>query len=228
MTLRLSIIRSALILAMASLCLGAFAGEKEEWAAAFQKRLDWWSLQPLGHASPPEVKDVAWAGEPVDRFVRAALDAAGLAPAAPAEPEVLLRRVVQVLTGLPPTSAQRERFLAGWQKDANAAYQKLVEETLASPHYGEHFARHWMDAVRYTDTYGYEWDNPVKGSWEYRDYLIRAFNGDLSFRQFVTEQLAGDLISEPRINRELGLNESLIGPVFYQLGEHRHGSSLMF
>lgn len=215
-------------LALLCLSLGASAGEKEDWAAAFQKRLDWWSLQPLRQTPPPAVKEAAWTREPVDRFVRAALEAAKLTPAAPAEPEVLLRRVVQVLTGLPPTPAQRERFLAEWQKDADAAYTRLLEQTLASPHFGEHFARHWMDAVRYTDTYGYEWDNPVKGSWEYRDYLIRAFNGDLGFGQFVTEQLAGDLLAEPRINHELGLNESLIGPVFYQLGEHRHGSSLMF
>jgi hypothetical protein len=85
-----------------------------------------------------------------------------------------------------------------------------------------------MDVVRYTDTYGYEWDIPAKGSWEYRDYLIRAFNEDLGFDQLLREQIAGDLLPEPRINRELGLIESLIAPMFYHLGEHRHGDSLSF
>ncbi len=82
--------------------------------------------------------------------------------------------------------------------------------------------------VRYTDTYGYEWDNPVKGSWEYRDYLIRAFNNNVGFDQMIREQIAGDLLPNPRINTEQGINESLIGPVFYNMGEHRHGSSLQF
>ncbi len=200
--------------------------EESEWAEAFQKRLDWWSLKPLHQTPPPVVNDAAWSREPVDRFIRAALDAAGLAPAVTAEPEVLLRRLSLVLTGLPPMPEQRKSFLEHWQRDASAAYEKRVDDLLASPHFGEHFARHWMDVARYTDTYGYEWDMPAKGAHEYRDYLIRVFNDDVSFRHFVTEQLAGDLLPEPRINRELGINESLIGPMFYHMGEHRHGSSL--
>ncbi len=202
--------------------------ESDEWAAAFQKRLNWWSLQPLAHSKPPRVKDAAWSREPVDRFLRAALNSSGLIPAKPAEPDVLLRRLTFVLTGLPPTPAQQARFLQRWTKNAASAYEKLVDELLASPHFGERFARQWMDVVRYTDTYGYEWDNPAKGSWEYRDYLIRAFNQDVGFDQLVREQLAGDLLPIPRLNRELGVNESLIGPMFYHFGEHRHGSSLMF
>lgn len=211
-----------------ALVAAASKAENNEWAEAFQKRLDWWSLKPLRQTQPPIVKDATWSREPVDRFIRAALDASELLPATTAEPEVLLRRLTLVLTGLPPTPVQREQFLQHWQRDAAAAYEKLVDDLLASPPYGEHFARHWMDVVRYTDTYGYEWDNPAKGSWEYRDYLIRAFNHDVSYKQFVTEQIAGDLLPEPRINHELGINESLIGPMFYHLGEHRHGSSLMF
>ena len=166
--------------------------------------------------------------DPVDRFIKAGLDAARLKPARTAEPEVLLRRLSFVLTGLPPTAELRDRFLTKRSRDEQKAYEKLVDELLASPHFGERFARHWMDVVRYTDTYGYEWDNPAKGSHEYRDYLIRAFNGDVPYDQFVREQLAGDLLPEPRINAELGINESLIGPMFYHMGEHRHGSSLAF
>lgn len=208
--------------------VAAAKAKDSEWAEAFQQRLDWWSLKPLRAEQPPVVPDAAWSREPVDRFIRAALDAAQLVPAATAEPEVLLRRMSLVLTGLPPAPEQRERFLASWKQDASAAGESLVDELLASPHFGEHFARHWMDVVRYTDTYGYEWDIPAKGSWEYRDYLIRAFNADIGFDQLLREQLAGDLLPAPRLNRELALNESLIGPMFYHLGEHRHGDSMSF
>ncbi len=201
--------------------------EDNEWAEAFRKRLDWWSLKPLGKARPPLVRDAAWSREPVDAFVRAALDAAKLAPAPAADPEALLRRVAQVLTGLPPTAEEARQFTQS-PHNTDKTYEALVDRLLASPHFGEHFARHWMDAVRYTDTYGYEWDIPAKGSWEYRDYLIRAFNGDVSYKQFLTEQIAGDLLAEPRIDRELAINESLIGPMFYHMGEHRHGNSLQF
>ena len=188
----------------------------DDWAAEFQKRLDWWSLKPLQNAEPPVVADAAWSREPVDRFVKASLDAAGLSPAPPAEAEVLRRRLAFVLTGLP----------LGETKDE--PYEITVDRLLASPHFGEHMARHWMDAVRYTDTYGYEWDAPAKGAHEYRDYLIRAFNGDVGFDQLVREQLAGDLIAEPRLDAAKQINESLIGPMFYHMGEHRHGSSLAF
>ena len=198
----------------------------EEWAAEFQKRLDWWSLKPPQKAEPPAVADAAWNRGPVDRFIRAGLDAAGLSPAPRADAEVLLRRLSFVLTGLPPTPEQHTRFLAASERDADAAYSALVDELPTSPHFGEHFARHWMDAVRYTDTYGYEWDVPAKGAYEYRDYLIRAFNGDVGFDQFLREQLAGDLLAQPRVDAALQINESLIGPMFYHLGEHRHGSSL--
>jgi hypothetical protein len=202
--------------------------ESGDWAAEFQKRLDWWSLKPLANPAPPDVNDERWASNPIDRFIHAGLEAANLQPAPVAEPEVLLRRLSLVLTGLPPTAAMREKFLNQCQQDASAAYAALVEELLESPHFGERFARHWMDAVRYTDTYGYEWDVPAKGAHEYRDYLIRAFNGDVGYDTFLREQLAGDLIDPPRVNTELGINESIIGPMFYHMGEHRHGSSLAY
>lgn len=189
----------------------------DTWDVEFHKRLDWWSLKPMRKVEPPKVDDVAWSKEPVDRFVRAALATAKLQPAASAEPGVLRRRLAFVLTGLPPSSAS-----------ASLSDEAYVDMLLQSPRFGEHFARHWMDVVRYTDTYGYEWDNPAKGAYEYRDYLIRAFNDDISFAQFLREQIAGDLLPRPRINTDSQTNESLIGPMFYHLGEHRHGSSLMF
>ena len=189
----------------------------DTWDAEFHKRLDWWSLRPMRKIEAPKVDDGAWSKEPVDRFVRAALFSAKLQPAPPAEPSVLRRRLSFVLTGLPPSAAS-----------ASLSDEAYVDMLLQSPRFGEHFARHWMDVVRYTDTYGYEWDNPAKGAYEYRDYLIRAFNDDISFAQFLREQIAGDLLPRPRINTASQTNESLIGPMFYHLGEHRHGSSLMF
>ncbi len=202
--------------------------ESNDWAEEFQKRLDWWSLKPLANPEPPVVVDERWSRSAVDRFIHAGLSAMDLQPAPVAEPDVLLRRLSFVLTGLPPTSAQRATFLQQWSVNSTTAYEALVEELLDSPHFGERFARHWMDAVRYTDTYGYEWDVPAKGAFEYRDYLIRAFNGDVGFDTFLREQLAGDLVNPPRVNPELGVNESIIGPMFYHLGEHRHGTSLAY
>lgn len=199
-----------------------------EWERVFRERLDWWSLQPRTNPALPELKDSRWSSEPLDRFIGATLEKSGLTPAPSAEPEVLLRRLSFVLTGLPPSPELRESFLQNSERDSAGAYAALVDELLASPHFGEHFARHWMDVVRYTDTYGYESDNPANGAYEYRDYLIRAFNQDIPFDQLIREQLAGDLLTTPRLDPLLALNESAIGPMFYHLGEHREGGSLMF
>ena len=193
----------------------------DAWEAEFQKRLDWWSLKPVRETEPPAVADPRWSREPVDRFIRAGLDAAGLAPAPSADEATLRRRLSFVLTGLPP-------LLFDEGGPPGESIEDFVDRLLASPHFGERFARHWMDVIRYTDTYGYEWDNPAKGSHEYRDYLIRAFNDDIGQDRLLREQLAGDLLTEPRIHPDTATNESLIGPMFYHLGEHRHGSSLMF
>ncbi len=202
--------------------------ETDDWAAEFQKRLDWWSLKPLANPQPPVVTDERWSQHSVDRFIRDGLAVANLQPAPAADPEVLMRRLSFVLTGLPPAPELRDRYLRQFENDEASAYEALVDELLDSPHFGERFARHWMDAARYTDTYGYEWDVPAKGAFEYRDYLIRAFNGDVGFDTFLREQIAGDLVNPPRVNTELGTNESIIGPMFYHLGEHRHGSSLAY
>lgn len=204
-----------------------YAKSNSEWEREFTKRLNWWSLQPLAREAPPAVSDADWSREPVDRFIRASLAKKGLRPAVQAGPETLLRRVSFVLTGLPPTPELRKNFMANWSVDPETAYSSLVDSLLSSPHFGEHFARHWMDVVRYTDTYGYEWDTVVKGAFEFRDYLIRAFNKDVSYSQLLTEQIAGDLLEKPRIDPESGLNESLIGPLFYHMGLHQAGDSLV-
>ncbi len=200
----------------------------DDWQQTFTDRLDWWSLKPMTRSSPPAVNDTLWPRDAIDSFILAGLEAAKLQPAPPAEPEILLRRLSLVLTGLPATLEKQDEFLRQWNEHPQFALTTLVDGLLSSPHFGEHMGRHWLDVVRYTDTYGYEWDNPAKGSWEYRDYVTRVFNQDVPYDQFVREQLAGDLLSDSRINYEEGINESLIGPMFYHMGEHRHGSSLAF
>lgn len=195
-----------------------------EWEAEFQRRLDWWSLRPVAEVAPPDVAS-DWPRDVVDRFVLSQLQQRQLQPAADADALSLLRRLSFVLTGLPPSTELVRTFPARFEKEPAAALEGVIDEFLKSPHFGERIARHWMDVVRYTDTYGYEWDNPAKGSWEYRDYLIRAFNSDVGFDQLIREQIAGDLRATPRINAASGLNESLIGPMFYHLGEHRHGDN---
>jgi hypothetical protein len=199
--------------------------ERAQWQTKLAERRRWWSLHPVARPDVPNAAGSDWASRPVDHFIFARLKDAGLTPAAPAEPRVLARRLAFVLTGLPPNSDELRAFLADSRPDA---YEHFVDKLLASPHFGEHWARHWMDVVRYGDTYGYEWDIPAKGAWRYRDYLVRAFNSDVPFDQLMREQLAGDLLREPRWNTAEQINESLIGTMFFQLGENRHGDSAMF
>ena len=193
----------------------------DAWEKVYAERLAWWSLQPLSRPSPPPAKNSAWARTDTDRFILAKLEAEGLLPAAEADPHTLARRLALVLTGLPPDPKLVAAFVAD---PSPAAYERLVEAILASPHYGEHQARHWMDVVHYSDTHGYEWDVPAKNAWMYRDYLVRAFNADLPYDRLVMEQIAGDLI-EPRVDAESGINEAIIGPMALRMGERRHGDS---
>lgn len=155
-----------------------------EWQALYEERLKWWSLQPLQTVAPPAVADAGWPRNEVDPFILAALEAKQLHPAPEAERRTLARRLSFALTGLPPDPKAVEAFVA--DGDPNA-YEALVDGFLASPHYGERWARHWMDVVHYADTHGYEWDVPAKDAWRYRDYLIDAFNEDLPYRQLILE-----------------------------------------
>lgn len=191
------------------------------WEDEFQRRLQWWSLQPVTSVQVPEVGDSDWPRNDVDRFVLAKLKAASLTAVVEAKRSTLVRRLSFALTGLPPTREIVERFS---HDDSDDAYDQLVTTLLDSPHFGERWARHWMDVVHYSDTHGYEWDVPAKNAWRYRDYLTRAFNDDVPYRRMILEQIAGDFL-EPRISAETGLNESLIGPMMLRLGERRHGDS---
>ena len=150
---------------------------------------DHWSFRPV-HAPPvPAVKDSAWVRTPIDAFILARLEAEGLRPAPPADKNTLLRRVYFDLIGLPPTPDEQKAFL----EDASPrAFEKVVDGLLARPEYGERWARHWLDVVRYADSNGYERDGAKPSAWRYRDYVIDALNKDKPYDRFVTEQLAGD------------------------------------
>lgn len=154
------------------------------------------------------MRDGAWVRTPVDRFILAKLEASGLHPSPRASRDVLARRLSFTLTGLPPSGSLRE-----------LPFEAQVERLLASPAFGEHWARHWMDVVRYADTYGSEHDYLNPHAWRYRDYLVRAFNEDLPYDRFVQEQLAGDLLEWPRINPALGINESLLATAYQRMTE---------
>lgn len=201
------------------------ASAQEVWKTQYHDRLDWWSLQPVIAPEIPNVRDMDWSDQAIDQFILSKLKEHDLRPTRQADKRTLVRRLKFALTGLPPTAHEVRSFV---EDKSATAYATLVDRLLDSPHFGERWARHWMDVVRYTDTYGYEWDMPAKGAWRYRDYLTRAFNNDVPFDQLVREQIAGDLLEKPRINTADQINESLIGPMFFQMGEKRHGDSSEF
>lgn len=159
-----------------------------------QKRF--WSFQPVTRPVPPPVKNAAWVRTPIDRFVLARLEARGLAPAPPADKRTLIRRATFDLTGLPPAPAETDAFLRDKSPDA---FAKVVDRLLASPRYGECWARHWLDVARYADTKGYVFgeDRSYPDAYTYRDWVIHAFNADLPYDQFVKQQIAADRLPRP-------------------------------
>ncbi|MDG3006388.1 PSD1 and planctomycete cytochrome C domain-containing protein [Paludisphaera mucosa] len=187
----------------------------------FERRAKFWSFQPIREVAPPTVEGVhaAWARSPIDRFLIAAMAGRGLEPAGEADRRTLIRRLTYDLIGLPPTPEEIASFVAD---DAPDAYERLVEKLLADPRYGERWGRHWLDLVRFAETAGHEFDYELLNAWRYRDYVVRAFNLDLPYDQFVVEQVAGDLLPTPRRNPADGSNESVRGTGFYWLGEGVH------
>jgi len=178
-----------------------------------------WAFIPPAPSELPEIKNVAADAHPIDRFIRSALERKGLEPAPPADKNALIRRLSYLLTGLPPAPQAVDDFL---QDERSDAYERLVDRLLASPRFGERWARHWMDLARYAETRGHEFDYPINGAWRYRDYLIRAFNADVPYDRFLREQLAGDVLPEPRYDPATGINESILGTAFLTLGEGTH------
>ena len=158
-----------------------------------------WSFIPPRKVPPPAPKDAAWVRGPIDRFILASLEARGLRPAAEATRETLIRRLTFDLTGLPPTLAEIDAFVDDRAPDA---YEKVVDRLLASPAYGERMAADWLDIARYADSHGYQ-DDGMRQMWPWRDWVISAFNRNLPVDQFITWQLAGDLLPNPTEEQRL-------------------------
>lgn len=167
-----------------------------------------WSHRPIRRPEVPHVKDKSWVKTPIDAFVQHGLEEAELAPAGPAAKEALVRRAYYNLTGLPPSPEDVQEFLADESPDA---WSRLIDELLASPQYGEHWGRHWLDLVRYAETNSYERDGAKPSVWRYRDYVIRAFNDDKPYDEFIRQQLAGD-------ERKSATKEDYIATGYYRLG----------
>jgi hypothetical protein len=172
-----------------------------------------WAFQPIRDSTPPAVRTVDWPTSPLDRFVLAKLEEKGLSPAPRADKRTLLRRVTFDLIGLPPTPAEIDAFLAD---DSPEAFARVVERLLASPHYGERWARHWLDVVRYADTTANDANAVMRWAWRYRDYVVAAFNADKPYDQFLVEQLAGDLLPDanPAVTAErvIATGFLMVGP----------------
>lgn len=181
------------------------------WIAAGAKYEQHWAFLPPTQPPLPAVQRTDWPRNEVDRFVLARIEQAGMSPAPEADKYALVRRLYLDLIGLPPTIEEADAFV---RSDDPRAYEKLVDELLKSPHYGERWAQVWLDLARYADTNGYEKDRP-RSIWPYRDWVIRAINADMPYDQFTIEQLAGDMLpnatTEQRIatgfHRNTMLNE---------------------
>lgn len=154
----------------------------------------------------------SWTRNQIDRFVLKKLVQRKLEPSQPASPLALVRRLTYDLTGLPPTPDEIDEFLSQYAQDADQAYEQLVDRLLASPRYGERFARHWLDVAKYADTCGYDKDKLRPNAWPYRDYVIRSFNEDKPYGQFVKEQVAGDALFPGQPDGILGLGFLAAGP----------------
>ena len=183
-----------------------------------QRRDEHWCWKAPAIQALPSIQRKDWPRTPSDAFVLAKLEAAHLAPAPEADRATLLRRVTFDLNGLPPSVTDLNAFLNDKQPNA---LERVVDRLLASPQFGERWARHWMDLVRYAESRGHEFDPPIPNAWQYRDYLVRAFNTDLPYNAFVKEAIAGDLLPA-RLQAGTGANESVLGTGFWFLGEEVH------
>jgi len=196
-------------------------GESEPVATPVKPPYDWdkfrrehWAFRPVTKPAPPPVKDEAWVSNPIDHFILAKLEQAGLRPVERADRRTLIRRLYLDLTGLPPSPAQVDEF----RKDPSSdAFAKVVDQLLESPHYGERWARHWLDVARYSDGLGGFLDGRgLPDAWRYRDWVVEAFNCDLPYDEFVKAQIAGDLIQPDRHVQATGF--FAVGPTYISDG----------
>ena len=206
-------------------------------AEEFARRAERWSFQPLQRVAPPVVKNRDWARTPIDRFLLAKLEEAGLAPVPETDRRTWIRRVYFDTIGLPPAPEAVAEFVADASPDA---FEKVVDRLLASPRFGERWGRHWLDLARYAESRGHEFDADIPNPWHYRDYVIRALNDDLPYDQFVVEHMAGDLgegggeisgqkaqglqpLGFPAVDQPSTINhQPLLATGFWYLGEWVH------
>jgi hypothetical protein len=196
--------------------LSAPAAAKFDLAA---RRAAHWAWQQPRRVTPPAVTDTSWPNDLLDQFIQRRLEDEMLVPARAAGRLTWLRRITFDLTGLPPSRREVEAYLAD---ETLGASERVVDRLLASGAYGECWAQHWLDLVRYSDSKGHEQDFDIPYAWRYRDYVIRALNANVPYDQFVREQIAGDLIEPPRIDRETRTNQSIQGTGLWHLGEATH------
>ena len=171
----------------------------KEWIAQGAEMESHWAFQPPRRPPPPDVQNTNWPQNEIDRFVLNRLESHDLSPSPQADRRTLIRRATLDLTGLPPTPDEVHDFLVD---DSPQAFERVVDRLLKSPRYGEHMAGDWLDAARYADTSGYQNDGP-RDMWRWRDWVIEAFNDNLPFDQFTTEQLAGDLLEFPTLPQRI-------------------------
>lgn len=193
---------------------------KDNWKATLEFRKSWWSFKEISAPAFPDVSDKDWAWNPIDRFVQKVWEEKKLDSPEDASYEIIVRRLYYVLTGLPPTKTEIDEFVKRASRDKRKAIESTVDNLLASDQFGEKWARHWMDWFRYAGTHGSEGDPAIPEAWRYRDYLIRAWNEDVPYDQLVKEHIAGDLLENPRVNKELGVIESAFGPGQYRMVLH--------
>ena len=185
----------------------------QKWIDDGAEWKEYWAFIP-----PTEAKNDQQVGHPVDFFIDQKIDENRLQKSGEADAGTLIRRLSYLLTGLPPDVTTIEQF---GELGADA-YLNLIDTILDQPQFGERWARHWMDLMRYAEGRGHEFDYPILGAWRYRDYLIRAFNEDVPYDVLITEHLAGDLVEEPRRHPAERFNESVLGTGFYPMGEGKH------
>lgn len=186
---------------------GAFESAEEAPIAPIDR--EHWAFVPITRPEVPEVQDDEWCRTPVDHFVLSRLERKGLRPLPEADRTTLLRRLAFDLTGLPPSPDELDRFISDPSPDA---LERLVDRLLDSPAYGERWARHWLDLVRFAETDGFEHDKVRPQAWRYRDWVIEALNRDLPYDQFLTQQLAGDLIDPENPGTAIATGYLLAGP----------------
>ena len=184
-----------------------------------QRKKEHWVWQPIVNPAVPIVTDSLWPDNDIDRFILHEIKSKGLTPASRIDKRGLIRRLYFDLIGLPPTPEEVAFVLSDESPDA---VNRLIDRLLASTHFGERWGRHWLDLVRYAESRGHEFDADVPNAYQYRDYVIRAFNADVPYDTFVREQIAGDLMASPRLNPETEFNESILGTGFWFLGEWVH------